>query len=139
MEYLYDDRTARKRFPPPSRRLPLGDRIDSVSLLGKKTKKTPVNSISLLQGYCSISSYMFSKSELLSPYPLKSCTCLTSGYTIARQKHRFAEKHFFKQFNGSRSLKCSRVSNGITGFLSFDKSWCFCPCQYVRSPSETKM
>ena len=31
------------------------------------------------------------------------------------------------------------VSTGIICFSSFDKSWCFCPCQYVKSLQGDKM
>ena len=64
-----------------------------------KTEITPGNGISLVD-FRSNSSVSAIMSELTWRYPLNSCTFLTVGYAIARQKHRFfePEKHIFNLY-----------------------------------------
>ena len=63
----------------------------------KKTIITPVNGISLSDFRSSLSASAI-MSKLTWHYPLNSCTFLTSGYAIAKRKHRFfePEKHFIQ-------------------------------------------
>ena len=46
-------------------------------------------------------------SKLTCHYPLNSCTFLTSGYAIAKQKHRFfePEKHYYFFLNKNQQDK----------------------------------
>ncbi len=58
--------------------------IDNLYCL-TKTLITPNKTVSL-SDFRWTPSYMFYMSKLLSPYSLYSCTFLTSGYTLVRQK-----------------------------------------------------
>ncbi len=78
----------------------------------QKTRKTPSYSISL-SDFCSISSYMFFMSKLLSPYPLNSAP----GYVRLYYRQEKTEKSYFVQMTKDEGLLRSHRTRAVAILL----------------------